>query len=93
MKVSSTYENKCEKSNMDFHEEILMQTAITDVANPFPNEKKKLSIRLILDTGSQKTYITEYVFKKLGLVAKHYEVMSVSVFGGHKEKNNKKCSC
>ena len=46
-------------------ESVLMQTAKTRVSNPMKNVHQ--TIRLLLDTGSQRTYITESLAKALGL--------------------------
>ena len=47
-------------------EQVLIQTALTDVVNL--NTSKKLSTRLLLDCGSQRTYISEDLVNKLQFV-------------------------
>ena len=46
-------------------ESVLMQTATSEVKNPRNNTNQ--NIRMLLDTGSQKTYITENLAKTLNL--------------------------
>ena len=46
-------------------EMVLMQTATADISNPING--KIQSVRMLLDTGSQRTYITEALAKKLSL--------------------------
>ena len=48
-------------------EHVLMQTALVDTLNL--NTSKKHSTRLLLDCGSQRTYITEDLVNKLQLVS------------------------
>ena len=44
---------------------VLMQTAITTVINTVGNHSR--SVRLLLDSGSQRTYITEKLAKEIKL--------------------------
>ena len=56
-------------------EQVLMQTALTDVVNLDTSEK--LSTRLLLDCGSQRTYISEDLVNKLQLVPNNTEILTV----------------
>ena len=56
-------------------EQVLMQTALADTVNL--NTSKKLSTRLLLDCGSQRTYISEDLVNKLQLVSSNTEILHV----------------
>ena len=56
-------------------EQVLMQTALTDVVNL--NTSKKLSTRLLLDCGSHRTYISEDLVNKLQLVPNNSDCLHV----------------
>ena len=68
-------------------EQVLMQTALTDVVNL--DTSKKLSTRLLLDCGSQRTYISEDLVNKLQLVPNNTEILTVFTFGSTKPKEFK----
>ena len=59
-------------------EQVLMQTATAEVQDL--NKSRTQTIRLLLDTGSQRTYITENLAKKLQLEVKGSETLSVFTF-------------
>ena len=63
---------------------ILMQTATVVVKNSQGDVSEK--IRLILDSGSQSSYITESVAKRLKLPLNSTERLSVVTFGTNKPK-------
>ena len=63
-------------------EQVLMQTATAKVQDL--NKSRKQTIRLLLDTGSQRTYITEDLAKKLQLVVKGSGTLSVFTFSNSK---------
>ena len=46
-------------------ETVLMQTAKTDIRNPMTSMTQ--TVRMLLDTGSHRTYITESLAKTLNL--------------------------
>ncbi|CAB3999740.1 Hypothetical predicted protein [Paramuricea clavata] len=58
---------------------ILLQTARAIISNPNVGERSK-NIRLILDLGSQKCYITESLRQKLDLTAVNRETLVVKTF-------------
>jgi len=66
---------------------VLMQTATTDILNPDSNAFE--STRLLLDSGSQRTYITERLAKKLGLVSDGEQQLKLVTFGSDKVKTVK----
>ena len=61
---------------------VLMQTAKTVVHNP--SKPKTEEIRLLLDSGSQRTYITEALARKLNLKYESIDQVSVVTFGSDK---------
>ena len=65
---------------------VLLQTARVTVFNPIDSDKQK-EISVILDTGSQKSYITESVIGILGIRRKGRRVMSVMTFGSDEGKS------
>ena len=54
-----------------------------------PSTSKKQSTRLLLDCGSQRTYISEDLVNKLQLVSHNTEILSVFTFGSTKPKEFK----
>ena len=54
-----------ENSLISSGEMVLMQTAKTDIKNP--DNGLKQNARILLDSGSQRTYITESIAKRLNL--------------------------
>ena len=64
------------------NEMILMQTALTEVKNP--NSSSKQNVRILLDSGSQRTYTTENLAKKLGLKSERQEQIKLVTFGSDK---------
>ena len=67
--------------------QVLMQTAIATIKNTSSNAST--STRLILDSGSQRTYITERLAKDLQLVLHSPEKLTVATFGSNKPKHIK----
>lgn len=65
-----------------------MQTVKADITNP--NNSLKQKVRMLLDSGSQRSYITEALAKKLNLkMGKKEEIMLVT-FGSDTPKRIKK---
>lgn len=67
--------------------QVLMQTALADTVNL--NTSNKQCTRLLLDCGSQRTYISEDLVKKLQLVSNNTEILTVFTFGSTKPKGFK----
>ena len=64
-----------------------MQTARADINNP--NNGLKENVRLLLDSGSQRTYVTESLAKEMDLkMGKKEEIMLVT-FGSDTPKRIK----
>ena len=64
---------------------ILLQTARVTIFNP-SNTANQREINVILDTGSQKSYITESVCEALGIKRKGRRTMSIMTFGSNEGK-------
>ncbi|CAC5354889.1 unnamed protein product [Mytilus coruscus] len=66
---------------------VLMQTAQTTVSNIDVNETEL--VRLLMNSGSQRTYITENLAKRLNLKKKGTEEITLVTFGPDKPKTLK----
>ena len=76
-----------ENSLISSGEMVLMQTARADINNP--NNGLKENVRLLLDSGSQRTYVTESLAKEMDLkMGKKEEIMLVT-FGSDTPKRIK----
>jgi len=62
---------------------VLLQTAIAEVYNP-KNPSSTLKLRLILDSGSQRSYLTEQIKNTLGLQRVKQQQLSILTFGSSK---------
>ena len=69
------HENVLVSSN----ESVLMQTAQVEVVNS--ETSAKTQIRLLLDSGSQRTYVSEKLADQLGLVRGEEQEIKVATFG------------
>ena len=63
---------------------VLMQTATATISDTSGNQS--MSIRMILDSGSQRIYITEKLAKNLKLKLSPIEKVTVATFGSDKVK-------
>ena len=66
---------------------VLMQTAKTEVKNPCTN--KSDVVRILLDSGSQRTYVTEKLAEQLHLTKDKEEEIKLVTFGSEKPKSVK----
>ena len=76
--------DKAEYTTTACANQVLMQTATTTVRNPQDNSV--VSVHLILDSGSRRSYITEKLAKRLKLPLDQTEKLSVVTFGSDKPK-------
>ena len=60
---------------------VLLQTACVEASNPACEERKAVC-RLIMDSGSQRSYITRKLKDEIGLEGCGTEVLSIGTFGG-----------
>ena len=65
-------------------ERVLMQTAQTEAKHPSKDTTK--SVRLLLDSGSQRTYVTERLAEQLGLERNGVQEIKIVTFGSNKPK-------
>ena len=65
-------------------EMVLMQTAKADVQNPVNDLRQ--NARILLDSGSQRTYITESLAKRLNLKLGEKDECMLVTFGSEKPK-------
>ena len=61
---------------------VLLQTAKATVYNP-GNSHRKLTIGIILDGGSQRSYVTERIRDALNLPVSHSEALTIKPFGSN----------
>ncbi|XP_053389677.1 uncharacterized protein LOC128552659 [Mercenaria mercenaria] len=72
-------------------EMVLMQTALTDIKSPETSETQ--SVRLILDSGSHRTYITEKLANRLHLKETGEQEIKLVTFGSNStQRIRRKCS-
>ena len=64
--------------------QVLMQTASTTALNTSGDQS--VPVRMILDSGSQRTYITQKLAESLQLKLSHPESVTVATFGSDKPK-------
>ncbi|XP_056016952.1 uncharacterized protein LOC125656535 [Ostrea edulis] len=83
----STAESLQESSMFTSGDIVLMQTAHTEVSNPVTNKKE--AVRILMDSGSQRTYITEDLAKRLNFRMGQTEEISLITFGADKLKRVK----
>ena len=62
---------------------VLLQTARVDVLNP-DNSSVSMSVRILFDSGSQRSYITEKLKESLSLTPCSSETMLMNTFGSDK---------
>ena len=64
---------------------VLLETARARVHNP-SDAHRTMEVRLLLDGGSQRSYITDRVRKLLALEPSGKDRLSIAAFGSHREK-------
>ncbi|XP_071158950.1 uncharacterized protein [Mytilus edulis] len=82
--IASSEENVPENSLLSSGNIVLMQTAQTTVSHTEVNETEV--VRLLMDSGSQRTYITKNLAKRLNLKKKATEEITLVTFGADKPK-------
>ncbi len=72
--------NKCQENALISSGEcVLMQTAKAEIKNP--NSSSSAEVRLLLDSGSQRTYITENLADRLNLKKMGEQEIRLATFG------------
>ena len=61
------------------HETVVMQTAWTDLKNPVTRDA--FTARILFDTGSQRSYITQAIANRLSLKCVGTDTLSIATFG------------
>ena len=74
-----------EPSMLAVGDQIVMQTALVEATDP--NEKYKEPVRVLFDTGSHRTYITEELVNKLNLKSDGTSNITLFTFGSNKPKD------
>ena len=69
----------------DQRKTVLLQTACSVVQNP-QKPQNLIELRLLFDSGSQRSYLTERAKKLLGLEPVEEQLLSIATFGSEKEK-------
>ena len=64
---------------------VLLQTARAIVFNPHQPDRS-IEVRVILDSGSQRSYITEQTRRSLGIASQQKKTMSIITFGSSEKK-------
>ena len=68
--------------------QVLLQTARTYAY--VENGTKLLPVRVLLDSGSQRSYITNHLKRKLGLIPIETETLNLNTFG-HEKFSKRDC--
>ena len=68
-------------------EMVLMQTATADISNP--HSKQMQNVRMLFDTGSHRTYITESLAKRLNLKRGEESEINLVTFGSENPQTQK----
>ena len=68
-------------------EMVLMQTATADISNPHSEQMQ--NVRMLFDTGSHRTYITESLAKRLNLKRGEESEINLVTFGSEKPQLQK----
>ena len=66
--------------------QVFLQTATTYAYSP--NKYSMVPVRVLMDSGSQRSYVTESFKNKLGLVPEKTEVLNLNTFGDASSENN-----
>ena len=64
---------------------VLLQTAAVSVSG-FDNKRKVSNVRLLFDSGSQRSYISEDLRKKLNFRTLRMENIAINTFGNKESK-------
>ena len=66
---------------------VLLQTAQTTVFNP-TNPGRSCRVRIVLDSGSQRSYVTQHVARCLSLANEGEQSLTIMTFGSSEEKTS-----
>ena len=65
---------------VDTSQAVLLQTALAEVCNP-SNPSFMRRVRIVLDNGSQRSYLTQWIREKLALGTMSTQQLSIAAFG------------
>ena len=82
---NATIEETEEPKLVAISEQVIMQTAQVDLVNP-TNLESKHETRLLLDSGSQRSYILKELADKMNLKSSHKSFLTIYTFGTTKPK-------
>ena len=68
---------------VDSNKAILLQTALAEVSNP-RNPSLMLKLRIVMDSGSQRSYLTRHVRDTLALPTSGKQCLSIAAFGSQR---------
>ena len=68
---------------VDSSKAILLQTALVEAYNP-DDPSLTVKLRVIMDSGSQQSYLTQHVKDTLALVARDNQCLSIAAFGSRR---------
>ena len=69
---------------VDAKTSVLLQTATAVVSDNI--EKRSVPVKILLDSGSQRTYLSERIVKHLNLKPINTQVMTIKTLGNDDEK-------
>ncbi|XP_045176576.2 uncharacterized protein LOC123537084 [Mercenaria mercenaria] len=86
--IQSNSETECttgeESGLLSYNESVLTQTATSEVKSP--EKENGGSVRLLLDSSSHRTYVTEHLVKRLGLKGDTEQEIQLVTFGTENTK-------
>ena len=74
-----------EVSMLSAGEQVIMQTVLVEAMDA--DQVCSETTRIMMDTGNQRTYVTENIVKKLGLQSEGTDTLKIFTFGANKPKN------
>ena len=92
--AAPTFQGQGQRSTslyVNSHRSILLQTAQAQAFNP-KSPRRSLGVRILFDSGSQRSYITQRVAGELSLQSEGTQRMTILTFGSTQERSQH-CSC
>ncbi|XP_060601995.1 uncharacterized protein LOC132755202 [Ruditapes philippinarum] len=85
--MTNSFHVRNDNGLMSMNEMVLMQTALTKIKNP--SERTDTEVRVLLDSGSHRSYISEKLTQRLCLKGEGEQEIHVVTFGNTKAKTIK----
>ena len=89
--AAPTFQGQEQRPYVNSHCSILLQTAQAQAFNP-KSPRRSLGVRILFDSGSQRSYITQRVAGELSLQSEGTQRMTILTFGSTQERSQH-CSC